>query len=212
MLMTDLDDTLAPYRRKRSPGGTPEPAGDLILPTDAGDRLFVIQKHAARRLHYDLRLAVGGVLKSWAVPKGPSMDPADKRLAIMTEDHPLEYADFEGVIPAGEYGAGAMLIWDRGVYDNRSTNNKHRPISMAAALGTGHVKFRLRGRKLQGGFALTRIQGRGEKSQWLLVKMRDTAADPDRRPTESEPTSVVSGREVEAIAEERGSSAAARKY
>ena len=200
--MTEPDARLAAYRHKRSPGASPEPAGDAA-PIAATDRLFVIQKHAARRLHYDLRLAVDGVLKSWAVPKGPSMNPLDKRLAVMTEDHPLEYAAFEGVIPAGEYGAGAMLIWDRGVYDNLS-HNKRRPVSMAAAVTAGRVKFRLHGEKLNGGFALTRIEGRGEKSKWLLVKLRDDAADVANQPTQTQPDSVVSGRDLAEVAAAEG--------
>src|ERR1700704_3601350 len=128
--------------------------------------IFVIQKHAARTLHYDLRLEVGGVLKSWAVPKGPSTDPREKRLAVEVEDHPLDYADFEGVIGEGNYGAGAVIVWDAGTYRNLDPER-----SMAEAIDAGHVKVWLEGEKLRGGWTLQRTQ-RGRKPQWLLIKRR----------------------------------------
>jgi DNA ligase D-like protein (predicted 3'-phosphoesterase) len=134
----------------------------------------VIQNHAARTLHYDLRLEIGGVLKSWAVPKEPSRDPRVKRLAVPTEDHPLEYARFEGVIPKGEYGAGRIRIWDRGTYRNL-TERDGKAVPAAAAYARGHLKVWLSGRKLRGGFALTRM-GKGKKARWLLVKMDDEYA------------------------------------
>jgi DNA ligase D-like protein (predicted 3'-phosphoesterase) len=199
--MTDPDDRLDSYRRKRNSGKSREPAGDSRT-AEAGGRRFVIQKHDARRLHYDLRLEVDGVLKSWAVPKGPSTDPSDKRMAIMTEDHPLDYADFEGVIPKDEYGGGTVLIWDRGDYDNLRAE-KQKPVSMAASLEDGKVEFRLHGAKLSGAYVLTRIEGGNEeKSKWLLIKMRDDAADARRKPTETEPDSVVTGRDLDEVAEE----------
>lgn len=157
-----------------------------------GTRRFVVQKHAARSLHYDFRLEVGGVLKSWAVPKGPSTDPRDKRLAMAVEDHPLAYGDFEGVIPQGQYGAGAVIVWDRGTY---------RPLTdvpMEQALDDGHAVVWLEGEKLQGGYALTRIAG-GDRERWLLVKRRDEAADARREPLSTQPESVVSGRTIEEL-------------
>ncbi|HON36099.1 MAG TPA: DNA polymerase ligase N-terminal domain-containing protein [Methanothrix sp.] len=136
-----------------------------------GGQIFVVQEHHSRQLHYDLRLEVEGVLKSWAVPKGPSMNPRDKRLAVQTEDHPVEYASFEGTIPEGQYGAGTVAIWDSGSYRNLS-NKDGREIPLSRALESGHASFWLEGRRLQGGFALTRTP-RG----WLLVKMRDEKAE-----------------------------------
>lgn len=155
------------YRRKRS-SKSPEPRGGR---RKRGGRRFVVQAHEARSHHYDFRLEVDGVLKSWAVPKGPSKDPSVKRLAIMTEDHPLDYADFEGTIPEGEYGAGSVEVWDRGRYTNRRAYGKDRR-SMSRAIEEGLVEVTLNGGKLNGGYALKRIGGRGEKSRWLLIKMR----------------------------------------
>jgi DNA ligase D-like protein (predicted 3'-phosphoesterase) len=191
-------EPLAEYRRRRDFGKTREPAGDGAR-RPAGQRpLFVIQKHQARALHYDFRLEVGGVLKSWAVPKGPSTNPADKRLAVPTEDHPLEYAQFEGLIPEGEYGAGAVLVWDTGSYRNLSAE-KEDPVSMEEALQRGHVEVWLEGKKLRGGYALVRTGG-GER--WLLIKMKDAEADARRNPVSTEPDSVLSGRSLEEIRRE----------
>jgi DNA ligase D-like protein (predicted 3'-phosphoesterase) len=139
---------------------------------------FVIQKHAARRLHYDFRLEVDGVFKSWAVPKGPSVNPREKRLAIAVEDHSLAYGDFEGTIPAGQYGAGTVQVWDKGTYANR-TQEGGRPLSMAQALERGRAVLWLEGRRLRGGYTLTRF-GPPEKGQWLLTKMPDEYADTER--------------------------------
>ncbi|MFF2190629.1 DNA polymerase ligase N-terminal domain-containing protein [Streptomyces sp. NPDC058155] len=159
-------DRLARYHRKRRFDTTDEPRGENAEP--AGEPSFVIQIHDARRLHFDFRLEVDGVLKSWAVPRGPSTDPGDKRLAVPTEDHPLEYREYEGVIASGEYGAGPVIVWDQGTY---------RPLGgggadFAAALDRGHASFRLDGRKLRGAYALTRFRdGRdGSAEAWLLVK------------------------------------------
>ena len=146
----------------------PRPSGKAA---SSPRQIFIIQKHSSRRLHYDLRLEVDGVLKSFAVPKGPSKNPRDKRLAIQTEDHPLEYASFQGRIPEGEYGAGTVEIWDRGSYVNMSRKDG-KDISLAQALQEGHAAFWLEGGKLSGGFALTRT-----RQGWLLVKMRDEKAD-----------------------------------
>ncbi len=187
---------LKDYQEKRDFRRTPEPAGGKGRA--AREPIFVIQKHAARHLHYDFRLEVDGVLKSWAIPKGPSTDPQDKRLAVPTEDHPLEYAGFEGVIPAGEYGAGTVLVWDTGVFRNL-TEKKGVAIPMAEALAHGHVKVWLAGKKLQGGYALNRFKT-GKDEAWLLVKVDDEAADPGRNPVADEPRSVHSGRSLEEIA------------
>ena len=154
---------------------------------------FVIHKHAASTLHYDFRLEVDGVLRSWAVPKGLSTDPREKRLAVQVDDHSLSYADFEGVIEEG-YGAGEVIVWDEGTYRNLDADH-----SMAAALDTGHVRFWLDGHKLTGGWTLQRIR-RGAKPQWLLIKRRDEGADARRNPESSEPESVKSGRTVEDLA------------
>jgi len=157
----------------------------------------VIQKHDATSLHYDFRLEAAGVLKSRAVPKGPSTNPKDKRLAMPTEDHPLDYAGFEGVIPEGEYGAGPVIVWDTGTYRNL-TEKDGREVPVEDAVERGHVKVWLEGKKLTGGYALTRIGG-GKKGRWILVKMDDEAADARRNPVKSRPESVISGRTVEEL-------------
>ena len=175
------------YRRKRDPARTPEPFGG---PRASGGRLFVIQKHAARRLHYDLRLEIDGTLKSWAVPKGPSLRAEEKRLAVHVEDHPVEYADFEGVIPPGNYGAGEVIVWDRGWY---------RPLKgddLAAQVERGRVDFELFGVKLRGAWTLARMSGKGR--DWLLLKKTDAFAD-GNEPTERWPESILSGLTVEEL-------------
>lgn len=158
----------------------------------AGD--FVIQKHDASQLHYDFRLAYDGALKSWAIPKGPSLDPSDKRLAVEVEDHDLDYANFEGVLPEGEYGAGTVMVWDRGTYDNLRSDH-----SMVQAHKDGLLEFWLEGEKLRGGYALKRIRG-GKKPQWLLIKMHDDEADARRKPTSTQTESVKTGRDLDQIA------------
>jgi DNA ligase D-like protein (predicted 3'-phosphoesterase) len=161
----------------------------------------VIQKHQASSLHYDFRIEVDGVLKSWAVPKGPSTDPSVKRLAVPTEDHPLGYADFEGVIPEGEYGGGTMIIWDRGTYRNLKEEDAHGEVlSLEDQIENGHVTIWLEGQKLRGGYALIRT-GKGEKPRWLLIKMDDDGADARRNPTSTEPNSVKSGLNLEEMRE-----------
>jgi DNA ligase D-like protein (predicted 3'-phosphoesterase) len=187
-------DRLKAYRRRRAKGKTPEPMGGRASRTGP---VFVVQEHKATSHHFDFRLEVDGVLKSWAVPKGPSTDPRDKRLAMPTEDHPLDYADFEGVIPEDSYGAGAVIVWDRGRYDNiTEKDGKVQPI--AQALEAGHALVRLHGRKLRGGFLLQRV-GQGEDARWLLIKMKGEGADARRRPVSTEPESVLSGRTVDAL-------------
>ncbi len=187
------------YRSKRNFDKTDEPSGSSRA-RSSGRPQFVIQKHDASTLHYDFRIEADGVLKSWAVPKGPSTDPSEKRMAIPTEDHPLEYADFEGVIPEGEYGAGTVLVWDRGPYRNiTEKDGKTRPVEKA--LAAGHLLIELDGEKISGGYALHRT-GSGDDARWLLIKMDDEHADARRNPVSTEPKSVKSGRTIEQIAEE----------
>ncbi|WFU34377.1 DNA polymerase ligase N-terminal domain-containing protein [Bradyrhizobium brasilense] len=166
--------SLASYRGKRAFTETPEPVGRVRRRDRT--RAFVVQKHAASRLHYDFRLAVNGVLASWAVPKGPSMNPADKRLAVRTEDHPLEYAKFEGVIPSGQYGAGIVMVWDLGKYEPAENQPPEEQ------LARGKVQIVLQGEKLRGGFTLIQTKNRsmnsGRRDYWLLIKSRDEYADP----------------------------------
>ena len=152
---------------------------------------FVVQQHQASTLHYDFRLEVDGVLRSWAVPKGPSMDPAEKRLAVEVEDHSLSWGEFEGRIGPG-YGEGAVIVWDRGSYEGLDD------VPMAEALERGKASFRLAGEKLHGGFTLVRTRGRAGKPQWLLIKKRDEAAD-GTGPVEDRPESVVSGRTLDEV-------------
>ena len=189
--------TLRDYQAKRDFRRTPEPSpGGREV---SAEPIFVIQKHDASRLHYDFRLEVDGVLKSWAIPKGPSTDPQEKRLAIPTEDHPLEYAGFEGVIPEGEYGAGAVLVWDTGKFRN-ITEKKGVALDLPEALAHGHLKVWLEGRKLKGGYALTRFKT-GKDEAWLLVKADDQEADASAELLRTRPESVLSGRTLKEIAE-----------
>lgn len=178
------DERLATYRQKRSAGRTPEPFGGEVV---VGGSTFVVQKHAARALHWDLRLELDGVLLSWAVPKGPSPNQADKRLAMQTEDHPLEYAEFEGVIPQGEYGAGAMIVWDRGRWV--PLEDPHE------GLEKGKLLFELRGHKLLGAWTL--VKTRQAPNSWLLIKERDAHMDPDRGTGDYPDDSIYSGLTVE---------------
>ncbi|MGC9515603.1 DNA polymerase ligase N-terminal domain-containing protein, partial [Methanocrinis sp.] len=168
-----------------------------------GKPRYSIQKHRSKRLHYDLRLEVEGVLKSWAVPKGPSLDTKTKRLAVPTEDHPLDYIDFEGTIPEGEYGAGGVIVWDMGTYEN-TTESDGEEVPIAEALEKGHATVFLSGKKLSGGFALTRT-GRGKNERWILVKMKDDFARPDLDILEEKPDSALTGRSVEEVAGEETS-------
>lgn len=184
---------LREYRRKRNFGSTKEPFGKKT--SKSSKRLtFVIQKHAASRLHYDFRLELNGVLKSWAVPKGPSLDPHIKRLAVQVEDHPLEYGKFEGTIPQGEYGGGSVLLWDRGIWEPLDKDEK-------VTLEEGKIKFLLKGKKLHGAWTLVRI---GDTSNWLLMKETDEYAS-DEDITELLPKSVRSGKVIEAIGRSKAS-------
>jgi len=161
--------------------------------------IFVLHKHAATRLHYDFRLEIGGALASWAVPKGPSMDTSAKRLAVRVEDHPLEYADFEGVIPEGEYGGGTVVVWDAGPYRSL-VRDDGETLAIGDALERGQAEVWLEGRKLRGGFALVHARPGGDDDAWLLVKMKDEGADARRNPVSTEPESVLSGRTLAEVA------------
>jgi bifunctional non-homologous end joining protein LigD len=182
---------LAEYNRKRRFEVTPEPPGRPGRRRTKG-LAFVVQKHRATALHYDLRLEHEGAMESWAVPKGPSLDPAHKRLAMMTEPHPMDYNGFEGVIPEREYGGGTVMIWDRGTWEPETAD-------VAAGLAKGELKFRLRGRKLNGSWVLVRTRNR----QWLLIKHRDRFASTGEV-TVTRPLSVVSRRTMAGIARAAG--------
>jgi bifunctional non-homologous end joining protein LigD len=184
-------DVLAAYKAKRDFGKTPEP--EAKAGRKRGNS-FVIQKHAARRTHFDFRLEHDGVLRSWAVTRGPSLDPSQKRLAVMTEDHPLEYGGFEGVIPKGEYGAGPVMIWDEGIWEPIGDPDE--------GLAKGDLKFRLHGKRLKGDFVLVRMKPRKEdrgRQNWLLIKKRDDYARDGDEPTQDFETSVRSGRSMDQI-------------
>lgn len=195
------ENKLEEYHKKRDFRRTKEPSGGNKQSSDKP--IFVIQKHDASNLHYDFRIEIEGVLKSWAIPKGPSTDPSEKRLALPTEDHPLEYADFEGVIPEGEYGAGPVLVWDTGPYRNLRAEKDDESLSMQQSYDEGKLEIYLEGQKLEGGYALIRT-GDGEDARWLLIKMDDEQADARRNPTSTEPNSVLTGRSLEEVREEEG--------
>jgi bifunctional non-homologous end joining protein LigD len=190
--------TLSTYRKKRRFDRTPEPKGDVSAAARRGNSLvYAMQKHMASRLHYDLRLEWRGVLLSWAVPRGPSLDPAVKRLAMQTEDHPLEYAGFEGVIPVGEHGAGTVLLWDRGTWKPENLNSD-------GSLPEREIKFTLRGRKLRGSWVLVHtrgMRGSGHRSAWLLIKQRDQYVS-TRDVTLEKPRSAASQRLLAQIAKD----------
>jgi len=201
---------LEEYKRKRRFEETPEPPP--VLAKEVGHR-FVVQKHDATRLHYDFRLEMEGVLKSWAVPKGPSLDPADKRLAMQVEDHPVSYFDFEGNIPEGNYGAGTVMVWDLGTWQPLSpvaVEGKYVPgteADAAAMLAKGDLKFRLKGKKLNGDFALVKMKGRrpGSKgTEWLLIKKHDGNVVEDYDIDEYD-ESVLTKRSLAEIAGDEGS-------
>ena len=199
--MSKQNKDLKTYREKRRIDETTEPEGDKADFSWASERpIFVIQKHDASSLHYDFRLEADGVLKSWVVPKGPSTDPSEKRLALPTEDHPLDYADFEGVIPEGHYGAGSVLIWDRGSYHNlKADQDDNEPEqSISQQIDDGHVTVWLNGEKIKGGYALIRTD-LGDEERWLLIKMDDEEADARRNPTSTEVDSVASGKSIDDI-------------
>ena len=197
---------LAEYERKRDFSKTGEPSGrGKKGRARRRHPRFTVQKHAATSLHYDLRLEVDGVLASWAIPKGPSTNPADKRLAMRTEDHPMDYLEFEGVIPKGEYGAGPVIVWDRGVFENISETRQGRKMELSEAIEEGDVKVFLLGEKIHGPYALvrTKTDDRG-REQWLLIKKRGEGADRRRNPTSTQPKSVLTDRTIEQVRKEEG--------
>jgi bifunctional non-homologous end joining protein LigD len=205
---------LAEYQRKRDFTKTAEPSGDEAPPSTSAGRLrFVIQKHAASHLHFDLRLELDGVMKSWAVPKGPHYDPSVRRLAMEVEDHPIEYNSFEGTIPKGQYGGGTVMIWDRGMYGPEAGGGEE---AIRAGYERGDLKFVMEGSRMLGGWVLvrTRRDDRG-RAQWLLIKHRDQYAQDGFDVVEKATTSIVTGRTMDEIARgaparKRGGKSAAR--
>lgn len=188
------------YRKKRDFKISPEPSGEKgALKTPTSSLIYVVQKHRASHLHYDFRLEYNATLLSWAIPKGPSLDPSVKRLAMRVEDHPVEYASFEGVIPEGEYGGGTVMIWDQGTWTPESSD-------VAAAFEKGDLKFTLHGKKLKGSWVLVRTRGYGSnsKTSWLLIKHRDEFASTSVDVTQEMPRSVVSNRLLAEIARDGG--------
>jgi len=196
---------LSEYRRKRDFSRTKEPSGDAppaAKKRKAGKLRFVIQKHAASHLHFDFRLELDGVMKSWAVPKGPSYDPAVRRLAMQVEDHPIEYNTFEGTIPQGEYGGGTVMLWDRGTYGPEDPDGGVE--ALRAGYEEGDLKIHVQGERLEGAWVLVRMRKEDERAQWLLIKHRDEFADPDYDVTAKVTTSVKSDRTMEEIAAGKG--------
>lgn len=189
---------LAEYHRKRDFSRTAEPAGGVTRKAKAARLEFVIQKHAATRMHFDLRLELDGVMKSWAVPRGPSPDPMDKRLAVQVEDHPMEYNKFEGTIPKGEYGGGSVMIWDRGWYEHETKGGAE---AIRAGHHKGDLKIVFHGKRMKGSWVLVRTRGYGDGGQqsWLLIKHRDTYAEAGGDLVETHLTSVVTKRTLEQI-------------
>jgi bifunctional non-homologous end joining protein LigD len=183
---------LEEYARKRQFEKTPEPPGEVK--STPGANYFCVQRHDATRLHYDFRLEIDGVLKSWAVPKGPTLDPGQRHFAAHVEDHPLDYGDFEGTIPAGNYGAGSVMLWDQGTFDLLGG------VAGVEQITRGDLKFRLHGEKLNGDFALVHMKGRGKGNEWLIIKKRDEFAQPGWE-VEAHAYSVLSGRTQEEIAQ-----------
>jgi bifunctional non-homologous end joining protein LigD len=193
-VMVPYDD-LKLYKKRRDFTETPEPPGKKEKRDKKNNPIFVIQKHRASHLHYDFRIEMGGVLKSWAIPKGPSLNPAIKRLAVLTENHPMGYADFEGNIPEGHYGAGEVIVWDNGTFENIKTKNE-KIVSLEECFKNGQIEVQLDGKKLHGSFALIRTSN---KKNWLFIKMNDAYADIHQDPVVDQPESVISGRTIEDI-------------
>jgi bifunctional non-homologous end joining protein LigD len=193
---------LAEYKRKRDFTKTGEPEGKATRRRSARALKFVVQKHAASRLHFDFRLELDGVMKSWAVPKGPSYDPSVRRLAMEVEDHPIEYNTFEGTIPKGEYGGGTVMLWDRGTYEPEDGGGAD---ALRDGYERGDLKIILHGKRLIGGWVLVRMRrDEGGRAQWLLIKHRDDKADEDYDVVADVTTSVVSGRTMDEIATRKG--------
>jgi DNA ligase D-like protein (predicted 3'-phosphoesterase) len=198
--VADYDkDKLNEYKNKRDFKKTTEPKGEKKKGSDKPR--FVIQKHDATQLHYDFRLEMHGVMKSWAIPKGLSTDPSEKRLAMQTEDHPLEYADFEGTIPEDEYGGGTVIVWDGGTYENIREKKEDDGMSMQESFDDGKIEVWLNGKKLKGGYELIHTKKR-EENQWLIKKMKDDEADARRKPQRTEPQSILSDKTIEEMKEE----------
>lgn len=189
---------LKKYQTMRDFAQTPEPSGSKTTKLRSKKTVFVVQKHHASHLHYDFRLEMDGVLKSWAIPKGPSYDPTVRRLAMMTEDHPYDYKDFEGVIPEGNYGAGNVIVWDNGSWEFIGPGDD--PVKAVAA---GKLTFRLKGKKLVGEWALVRLNRPGRGNEWLLLKHRDEFATPNFDVTVEAPRSIFSNRDVDDINDAR---------
>lgn len=189
------------YNEKRDFNKTREPKG-VSDKKRSDSPIFVIQKHDATNLHYDLRLEIDGTLKSWSVPKGPSTNPSVKRMAIPTEDHPLAYADFEGTIPKGEYGGGTVLIWDQGTIKSIKKDEEGNPVDLEESFRAGSIEVVLNGKKLKGGYNLVKMKGGRMRGNWLLMKQDDKEADARRNPVSTQPKSVVTGRTIEEIARE----------
>ena len=184
---------LREYEKKRNTKKSGEPSSrGRARRRKRNAPVFVVQRHDATNLHFDFRLEIDGALVSWAVPKGPSLDPRDKRLAVHVEDHPLDYADFEGRIEDG-YGEGTVVVWDTGTFDNL-TEKDGDPVDAAAALENGHLKVGLHGEKLTGAYALTHTKMGGDEQNWMLVKVDDEGADRRRKPTSTQNESVLSGK------------------
>ncbi|MDX1653470.1 MAG: DNA polymerase ligase N-terminal domain-containing protein [Brumimicrobium sp.] len=189
------------YAEKRDFRKTDEPEGDKKK-SKGDEPIFVIQKHDASNLHYDLRIEIDGTLKSWSVPKGPSTDPDEKRMAIPTEDHPIDYADFEGVIPEDEYGGGTVMIWDKGTFENIKEDDDGNKMSLKDAYDQGTVEIFLKGEKLSGAYALIEMKSGNMEGNWLFIKMDDEEADARRNPVSTEKKSVKTGRTMKEIERE----------
>jgi DNA ligase D-like protein (predicted 3'-phosphoesterase) len=192
------DKNLNKYRQKRNFSKSQEPDGSKK--SSSKKNIFVIQEHQARSHHFDFRIQSGDVLLSWAVPKGPSTNPKDKRMAQPTEDHPLDYAGFEGQIPEGEYGAGSVIVWDTGTYKNLRAEKEDDGADIDQSYKDGKIEIWLEGEKLKGGYALIKMKGR---DAWMLIKMKDDEADARRNPVNTEKKSVKSGKTLKELEKER---------
>lgn len=199
-LMAKKKETLSTYRSKRDFSKTPEPSGKTTKKKLSSRKkpIFVIQKHQASHLHYDVRLEIDGVLVSWAVPKGPSLNPRVKRLAVQTEDHPIDYAHFEGIIKEG-YGAGTVMVWDIGTYKNLKDE------SMEECLKQGQIEVELKGKKLEGAFVFVCTHYAGSKKNWLMIKMKDEFASAKKNPVSSQKRSALTDRTMSEIKNDKGS-------
>lgn len=193
------EEKLNEYKNKRDFKKTTEPSG--AKNKSSNKPRFVIQKHDASNLHYDFRLEADGVLKSWAIPKGPSTDPTEKRMAINTEDHPLDYIDFEGTIPEDQYGGGTVIVWDGGTYRNLRAEKKDDGLSLSQSFDDGKIEVWLEGKKLKGGYVLIRTGKKGT-DKWLLKKMKDDEADARRNPVNTQTKSILSGLTIDEMKKE----------